>query len=97
MVIAGAKHGDGVHNATNAWTATVVQDGAKLKVDVRHDRLDVDQEHGAVDVRIECLGVKRNMTCFAVALFAGVAAKVPPVTPVMDEATLAVSDEILRT
>ncbi len=68
MVIAGAKHGDGVHNATNAWTATVVQDGAKLKVDVRHDRLDVDQEHGAVDVRIECLGVikEHDMFCSSI-------------------------------
>jgi hypothetical protein len=33
---------------------------------------------------------------FAVALFAGVAAEVPPVTPVMDEAMLAVSVETLR-
>ncbi len=56
-VIAGAKHGSGIHNTTNAWTAAVVQVGAKLKVDVRHDRLDADREHGAVDVRIECLGI----------------------------------------
>ncbi len=42
----------------------------------------------------------RSTTCFAVgftvALLAGVAAKVPPVTPVMDEATLAVSIKTLR-
>ncbi len=56
MVIAGAKHGSGVHNATSAWTDAVIQVGAELKVDVRHDRLDADWEHGA-DVCIECLGV----------------------------------------
>jgi hypothetical protein len=39
----------------------------------------------------------RNTAHFAVALFAGVAAKVPLVTPAMDEAMLAVSVEILRT
>ncbi len=39
----------------------------------------------------------RNTTHFALALFARVATKVPPVTLVMDEATLAVSVEILRT
>jgi hypothetical protein len=57
MVIAGAKRGGGVHDAMNAWTFTVVQVGAKLKVDVWHDRLDANQEHRAVDVRIECLGI----------------------------------------
>jgi hypothetical protein len=54
---ADAKHGGGIHNTTNAWTAAVVQVGAKLKVDVRHDRLDTDQVHRAVDIRIECLGI----------------------------------------
>ncbi len=39
----------------------------------------------------------RNTMCFVVALFAAIAAKVPPVTPVMDEAILAVSNKILRT
>ncbi len=39
----------------------------------------------------------RNTMHFALALFAGVATKVPPVTLVMDEVTLAVSVEILRT
>jgi hypothetical protein len=39
----------------------------------------------------------RNMMCFTVALFAEVAAKVPPITPVMDEAMLVVSVETLRT
>ncbi len=42
-------------------------------------------------------GLYRTMTHFAVALFAGVAAEVPPVTPVIDEARLAVSVETLRT
>jgi hypothetical protein len=37
----------------------------------------------------------RNTMRFAVALFAGVAAEVPPVTPAIDEGTLAVSDEML--
>jgi hypothetical protein len=57
MVIDGANHSNGVHDATNAWTAALVQVSAKLKVDVRHDRLDADREHEAVDVCIECLGV----------------------------------------
>ncbi len=57
MVIAGEKRSGGIHDATNAWTATVVQVGAKLKVDVRHDRLDADWEYGVVDVHIECLGI----------------------------------------
>jgi hypothetical protein len=39
----------------------------------------------------------RNTTHFAGALFAVVAAEVPPVTPVMDEAMLAVFVETLRT
>ncbi len=64
MVIAGAKHGGGVHNATNAWTAAVIQVGAELKVNVWHDRLDTDREHGAVDVRIECLGVIKEHNAF---------------------------------
>jgi hypothetical protein len=57
MVIYGAKRGGGIHDATNAWTAAVVQVGAELEVDVRHDKLDADWEHGVVDVCIECLDV----------------------------------------
>ncbi len=69
MVIAGAKRSGGVHDATNAWTATVVQVSAKLKVDVRHDRLDADREHGAMDVRIECLGVVKEYDVFCSSIF----------------------------
>jgi hypothetical protein len=60
MVIAGAKCGGGVHNTTNTWTAIVVHVGAKLKVDVWHDRLDADREPRAVDVCIECLGIVKE-------------------------------------
>ena len=65
MVIAGAKRGGGVHDAMNAWTAIVVQVGAELKVDMRHDRLNADREHRAVDVCIECLGIIKEHKAFS--------------------------------
>ena len=97
MVIAGAKCGDGVHNATNAWTAAVIQVGAELKVDVRHDRLDADWEHGAVNVRIECLGVIKEHNGFCSSTLCRGSRQGAASHSVMDEAMLVVSVETLRT
>ncbi len=37
---------------------------AKVEVDVRHDQLDADWEHGAVNIRVEGLGVIEEQHMF---------------------------------
>ena len=64
MIIAGTESSSSIHNAMKNGAAAVVQISAKLEVDVQHDRLDADWEHGAVNTGIEGLFIVEEHNTF---------------------------------
>ncbi len=65
MIIAGTESSSSIHDATKNGAAAVAQIIAKLEVDVGHDRLDGDWEHGAMNTGVEGLRIVEEYNRFA--------------------------------
>jgi len=68
VVIPCAESGGGIHHAADAGRAAVVDDHAKLQLDVWHNGLDRNWEDRMMDVAAECFGIVQEDDAFLVTL-----------------------------
>ncbi len=65
MIVAGTESSSSIHDATKNGAAAVAQIIAELEVDVGHDQLDGDWEHGATNIGVAGLRIVEEYNGFA--------------------------------
>ncbi len=65
MIIAGTESSSSIHDATKNGAAAVAQIFPKLEVDVGHDQLDGDWEHGAMNTGVDGMCIVEEHNTFA--------------------------------